>query len=81
MFSESPRKAILRPAHLVPCGSGYRVTAPGLYVWEDSLTDALIQGAEIGALPAHFAWHRGQPAPSPASVYAQRATRRKPRSK
>lgn len=58
MRSEGGRRATLRGAHPDRLGAGYRLTAPGLYVWEERLAEALVAGAELGALPARHAWRR-----------------------
>lgn len=58
MRSEGGRRVTLCGAHPDRLGAGYRLTAPGLYVWEEGLAEALVAGAELGALPARHAWRR-----------------------
>lgn len=67
MRSESKRPVTIRAAHPDRLGVGYRLSAPGLYLWEERLAEVLVAGAELGALPARHAWRRDrQPAPVPA---------------
>lgn len=80
MFSEPRRPAAFRQTLLVRLGDGYRLTAPGLYVWEETLRDAVARGAELGALPGRDAWRRCRGRdPAPASAHARRIKRPEPR--
>lgn len=51
MCSDPRHVAAFGQALLVRLGEGYRLTAPGIYVWEETLRDALASGSELGALP------------------------------
>jgi len=76
MVSDPPRRAAFRQTLLVRLGEGYQLTAPGLYVWEETLRDALARGAELGALPERDAWRRCRGRdPAPAPAHARRRAR------
>lgn len=52
-------------------GDGYAVIGFEIYIWDESLDEACVSGAEIGALPGHRAWRRGpngQPLSHPANA-------------
>jgi len=55
----SPRSAS-HPTRISRVGDGYAIIAPRLYVWDESLDEVCVWGAELGALPGHRAWRRGR---------------------
>ena len=56
----SPTRSAPQRTHISRVGDGYALIAPRLYVWDESLDEVRVWGAEFGALPGHRAWRNGR---------------------